>query len=137
MRACHGGGGVNALGPLARPVFSLQNAQGTRILGEEEGGRAVLALLDDGGGKLGRLAVPHLNVYATPLLELLEDGADELFAAPGVDHQRVFAWRQRLLGCGLFRSGLLHRALARGCPVGLYAFLGGLVGGWLAAGGYQ
>src|SRR3712207_8611503 len=46
---------------------------------------------------------------ALPIFELLEDGPDELLAAPGVDHQRALPRGERLRS-----RGLLPRRLASG-----------------------
>ena len=85
--------------------------EGTAVLGEEDVGRAVVALLEDRRGELRGARVADLDVDAGRLLEPREDRADELLAATGVDDDLCL----RYVGSGSAAAGWRVRGAAAGC----------------------
>jgi hypothetical protein len=72
---------------LGEKAFLLHRAERARVLGEEDVGRARVALLGDRRGELRAVAEAHLDVGARLLLEHLEERLDDLLLAARVDGQ--------------------------------------------------
>ena len=74
-------------GQLREQPLCLDGSERARVLGEEDVGGRVVALLGDRRGELGAVAVADLDVDAGLLLEPLEQRCDELLLAARVDRQ--------------------------------------------------
>ena len=85
--------GEDVIGELRQPVLGRERPEGAGVLGEEDVGGAVVALLEDRRGELGGAAVADLDVDPALLLEAGEDRADELLAAAAVDDELLFGHR--------------------------------------------
>ena len=72
-------------GELGEQAFLGDRPERARVLGEEDVGRRVLALLGDRRGELGAVAVADVELDAGVLLELLEEILDEALLAARVD----------------------------------------------------
>jgi hypothetical protein len=74
---------------LGQSALRGDGTEGTGVLCEEDVGRARPALLEDGRGEVGRAGVLDLDIDVVRGLELLDERADQLLAAAGVDRQRA------------------------------------------------
>jgi hypothetical protein len=74
---------------LAEVPLAGQEAGRPRALGQEHVGRGPVALLVQQQGQLGRVAVLDVDGDAGLLVELLQQGPDQVLGAPGVDGQGV------------------------------------------------
>ena len=72
-------------GELGEQAFLGDRPERACVLGEEDVGGRVLALLGDGRGELGAVAVADVELDAGLLLELLEEILDETLLPPGID----------------------------------------------------
>ena len=89
-----GGGAEFGVDPLEEIVGEgnedadlFQSAEGAGILGKEEIGGAAVALLQDGDGEFGGLAVADAQVDAGVGFKLLEDRLHQCLAAPRINGQ--------------------------------------------------
>ena len=72
-------------GELGEEALGCDRPERAGVLGEEDVGRCVLALLGDGRGQLGAVAVANVELDAGLFFELVEKVLDEALLAARID----------------------------------------------------